>query len=335
MGGRRGFAMVGALLALVVATLFTATLADLGRGELVIARNEQRAAVALAALDGCTAVVLRALPLGWWFDDVLAGPDGVGGTLDDGALPTPAGCVGTATAVAAAAPRLRVVLEASRGGGRRRGEAIVGRAATPGPAALLWLPDGARAGLVAGTLALDGAAGDGAWAGLAAASEPSVLDLWASRQPGHVRTTPSTPAPIWSPAPPVAALVVAARAAAAVPAEAALGSDPTLAPALGLADGRLTIASPRWARGILIVAGRLEVHATLDVDGLLVVGGGVHVAPGALLRVRGAVWSDTRSAAAFDVWGSAHVRRDPGALATGANMLTLPHEPRLVAWRDR
>lgn len=332
-----GFAMVGALLALLLAALFGATMADLGRTELTLARSGTRFATGLAALDECAARVLRSLPLGWSFADVLAGPDAAPGTGDDGILPAPAPCVASAGPLGGGVPRMLVDFESMRSGGRRAGRAVVGRSTRPGPPALLWLGAGDRAGRVAGTLVLDGAAADEApWASLASPDDPALLDAWIAGESGVSLAGP-TSAPLWAPPPPVTALVDAARAAGAVAPAAALAPGTPAPEVLALADGDLAIADARWVRGLLVVAGRLRVQGggTLAIEGLLVAAGGIEIAFGGTAHVRGAVWTGTPVPGALDVAGSLRVDAAPDALERAATLLTLPHEARLLGWLDR
>lgn len=331
-----GFAMVGALLALLLAGLFGATMAALGRTELLLARNGTRFALALVALDECAAAATRGLPLGWRFDDVLAGPDGVPGSADDGAVAAPPPCIVTATPLAGAPPRIHLDLATARGGGRRAGRAVIGRRARPGPGALLWLPSADRAGVVPGRLVLDGGIpGPRPTAAIATPDEPVVADAWLAAH--AVEVTASTGAPTWSPAPPIAAVIDAARAVGGAPPAAALAPTAPAPALLGLAEGDLIVTDARWASGLLVVTGRVRVMAggALTLDGLLVTAGGVDVAAGGAGEVRGALWSGAPAWGALDVGGTLRVAWDPAALTAAATMLTLPHEPLLLGWLDR
>src|SRR2546428_4655770 len=113
----------------------------MARLEVVLAEQRRAASVALAACDACAAEVVAALPVGWDFAPLLAGPDGRTGTADDGVLATPAGCTGSAGAAPGPAdpPRVLLRLEARAGGGRRALEALVGRDPAPAIPVLLWL----------------------------------------------------------------------------------------------------------------------------------------------------------------------------------------------------
>lgn len=338
MRRRDGFAMVAAMLALLLVALFGSTMAELGRMELLLARNGTRLATGLAALDECAAAVTRSLPLGWDFDGVLAGPDGTPGTADDGLVAAPPFCVATAAPLPGLPARLLLDLEAARAGGRRAGRALIGRARTPGPPALLWIDAADRAGRVPGTMVLDGAAaGEPPWAGIAGPGDPTLLDAWIAAESGRARLQSPTVAPLWAPAPPLAAIVDAARLAGGAPPATALAPAAPAPELLGLAEGDLDVAGARWSRGVLIVTGRLRVGGagTLTHEGLLVAAGGVDVATGGALAVRGAVWAGTWAPGAVDVAGALRVSADPAALERAATILTLPHEPRLIGWLDR
>src|SRR5262249_1798645 len=152
---------------------------------------------------------------------LLAGPDGVSGTPDDGELTAPVGC--TARFRAAPGPLLppRAVLdvEAVAGGGRRAGEARVARAGAPGIPALLWPADAVSLRNPAGTLALDGADAARpsalALAPLGAPSDPASLDAWLAAQGARVTVSPAGVGPLRVPPPPVPELAVRMRDAGA------------------------------------------------------------------------------------------------------------------------
>src|SRR5206468_612226 len=95
---RGSTALPAALATLAVYAALGAAVAELARLEVVLAEQRRAASVALAACDACAAEVVAALPVGWDFTPLLAGPDGRTGTADDGALATPAGCTGSAGA---------------------------------------------------------------------------------------------------------------------------------------------------------------------------------------------------------------------------------------------
>lgn len=335
MTPRNGFALVGALLALVLVALFGASMADIATSETHLTRNGSRFRHALAEVDACAADVIRALPLGWTFTDALTGPDGASGTGDDGILPAPSPCLASAAPIPTPNPRIRVAIESMRHGGRRTGTAIVGRAAAPGPRAALWLSAGERAGRVTGALTLIDASGAvPPWAGLASPSDPTILDAWVSTT-GVVLTPPTGP-PAWAPPPPIAAIIDAARTAGALPAAAALVPAPPATVQLAIAEGDLTITAPRWLTGALVVTGHLRIDAggVLTGDALVVAADGLTIAAGGTLALQGALWVAGTRPDLLDVGGATSVTAHPPTLLRAATMLTLPHEARLVGWSD-
>src|SRR5205823_2892580 len=82
---RGSTALPAALATLAVSAALGAAVAELARIEVVLAEQRRAASVALAACDACAAEAIAALPVGWDFDPLLAGPDGRTGTADDGA----------------------------------------------------------------------------------------------------------------------------------------------------------------------------------------------------------------------------------------------------------
>jgi hypothetical protein len=329
---RGSTALPATLVALVVSVALTAAMADLARTELAVGRQRRTAAVALATADRCLAETLATLPIGWDFDGVLAGPDGTGGTADDGrvALATPCTSVATAAPGAALPPRVRVTVTADTGEGRRALEAVVGRAPAPGVPALVWLADPTVLGVVGGLLTLDGRLpGDppgSRWAGLAAPIDPAALDGWIAAQGGRVIVTADSP--IVAGAPPLAALTARVRAAGASGALAAAGP---VAPALIHAAGDLVVGTPQVGAGLLLVEGTLDIRSTLEFNGVIVAVGGMRVAAGAALGMSGALWL---GGPVLDVAGAVVAGRDDAAVAAADALLGLPRRPALLGLHD-
>lgn len=329
---RGSTALPATLIALVVSVVLTAALADLARTELAVGRQRRTAAVALAAADRCLAGTLATLPIGWDFGGVLAGPDGVAGTVDDGRVALAAPCTAIAAAAPGAAlpPRVQVTVTADTGDGRRALEAVVGRAGAPGVPALVWLADPTVLGPVGGVLTLDGRLpGDppgSRWASLGAPAPPAALDGWIAAQGGRVAVTGD--APIVAGPPPLAALAARVRAAGATGALAAAGP---VAPALIHAPGDLVVGAPRVGAGLLLVEGTLDIQSTLEFNGVIVAVGGMRVAAGATLGVGGALWL---GGPVFEVAGAVVAGRDDAAVASADALLRLPRRPALLGLHD-
>src|SRR5204862_2283606 len=127
-----------------------------------------------------------------------------------------------------------VTVDGRAGNGRRVLAAVVGRASTPGPGALLWLPMLPAPGAVRGIVTLDGVdARDPpapAVAGLAAPADPDALDGWLAAT--GAAATGSTVPPLYAAPPPLDALVQRIRLTGHAGAEtlvAGIPAGPTLA----------------------------------------------------------------------------------------------------------
>src|SRR2546423_5067811 len=132
---RGSTALPAALATLAVSAALGAAVAELARIEVVLAEQRRAASVALAACDACAAEAIAALPVGWDFDPLLAGPDGRTGTADDGVLATPAGCTASAGVAPGPArtPRAPPRPQARAGGGGRAPPAPGRRRPAPRP----------------------------------------------------------------------------------------------------------------------------------------------------------------------------------------------------------
>jgi len=335
---RGGTSLPAALAALAVSVSFTAALADLARTEVILARYRRAATAALAAADGCLARLLAAVAPGWDFDTMLAGPDGATGTADDGTLLAPAGCsAGARRPPGAATPaRLLVTVDAGAAGGRRRLEAIVGRARAPGLPALLWLGTPPASGTIGGTLDLDGAdAADStapALAALVAPADPVSLDAWLAGEAPHVATHGAAP-PLTAASAPLGALLGRLLAAGA-------GDVSGLPPAGTLPGGLARVASdlvvdaPLSGAGLLFVEGTLDIRSALDFTGLVVAAGGLRISAGGSLAVGGALWVSGTGGPALLVDGSLRLRQSRAAMDDVDQLLPLPRRAVLLGVKD-
>jgi hypothetical protein len=335
--GRRGSALAAAVIALAVGVALAVTVADVAREETALAARRIAAAEALAAVDACLAGVLAAVPPGWDFAALLAGGDGVAGTADDGDVPAPAGCTARAALPPGAAdpPRVRLTVDAERGGGRRAVTAVAGLDPVPGLPVLLWLPSLPTPGTFGGAVLLDGADASTAaddWAALAAPDTPAALDAWLTGEPA-VRASPRTRPPRTATPPPLPALATRLRAGAPVGPHVLgpLGDEP--APAPILADGGLVVTGARAGAGILFVDGPLDIHGTFDFTGLVIASGGIRIVEGATLSVAGALWIGP-SPTPLVVDGVLAVRQDRPAIEAADGLQRLPRPPRLLGLRD-
>jgi hypothetical protein len=333
----RGAALPAALVLVAVAGAVSAAVATLARTEVVLARNREAAAHALAAADGCVAAVTADLPVGWEFDGLVAGPDGVAGTADDGVRPAPADCTARLSPAPGGTLPSRALLDvaATAAGGRRRIEAVVTRAAPPGVPALLWLADAATLGDLDGTLALDGGdagrPGAPALAPLAAPGDPAGLDAWLAAQAGRVTVAPGGPAPLGVSAPPLAELAVRLRDAGAAPGGTLVpaGTPPLV---LTLVAGDLVTGASALGSGLLFVDGRLDIGGSFAFNGVVVATRGIRVAGGARLGVAGGIWLG--AGATLVVEGEARVSARADAVDAADGLLRLPRRALLAGLRD-
>ena len=335
---QRGFAATAALLALLVATTIGSTMAELARLETVLAGQRKAVAAALAAADACVEGAVASLPVGWDFDDILLGGDGLLGTVDDGLLSLPADCTGAGRATSGPPdpPRFLLEAEASVRGGRRRLEAVVRRRAEPGIPALVWITDPAGIGRVGGTLALDGndVTTGPALSMLAAPGEPETLDAWLAAQGPAIVVTSGTEASIWATPPPLPGLVARAAAAGALTPGAGLSTSPPAAPNITLSHGDLTVTTPLLGAGILVVDGVLHVEAPFAFTGVVAATGGLRVETSGTLDLRGALWLGAESPDALVVEGSASVAAFAAGLDAADALLPLPRRARIASVRD-
>ena len=331
----RGAAILpAALTAIAVSASLAAAIVELTRVEVVLARHRRTATNALLAADGCLAGVVAGIPPAWDLDALLAGPDGIRGTGDDGVLAPRAGCTGSADVPPgpAAPPRARVRLTAVAGRGRRSLEAIVGRARVPGAGTLLWLGRSPLEASITGTIFLDGAdPGDPTLdaASLGAPESPSALDGWLTSEAGHIAMTARTHAAIGVASPPVAALGPRVQAGSPAGAEALVPGTPV--PTLTRVAGDLVVAATLHGAGLLFVDGALDIAGALDFTGVIVVSGDVRIRPGGSLTVAGTLWT---GAGAFVVDGALAVRQDGDALARADGLVPLPRLGVLLGQRD-
>jgi len=336
-GTTRGAALPAALVLVAIAGAVSAAITSLARTEIVLARNREVAARALAAADGCLATVAADLPAGWEFDELLAGLDGIAGTVDDGVRPAPPDCIAQVTLAPGAALPSRALLdvEATAAGGRRRVEAVATRDRVPGVPALLWLSDAGALQAIDGTLVLDGddpgRPGAPAVAPLAAPGDPALLDAWLAARAARVTVVPGAAAPFRVSAPQLAALAARMRDAGAV-------SGGTLVPAglpplaLTMVAGDLTVGASALGRGLLLVDGRLDILGSFEFNGVVVVTRGIRVAAGARMDVAGAIWLGI--GAGLDVAGDVRVAARADALDAADGLLRLPRRAVLAGQRD-
>jgi hypothetical protein len=320
--------LVAMISALVTAGLLTS------RSDLVLFRNLRDGTSTYYRTHGAMTTTVANIAAGYTFDSVLAGPDGVAGTADDGEMGAMTDCDIHAMDDAAdpdphrlvdANQRIRLVGTCLGPRHARRSiELIVRRDPAPlVPAALLL----GRPRLDAtASVTLDGGdhlPGDAAGAPSgnadpvpAAASadldEPTLLP-YAVRtgRGGRVAAVPT----VQIDRPEFAGRLLSLG----LPPVAGL-SEATLAGLITHTGGSARVSSAVRGRGLLIIDGDLEVTAPLTFSGVLVVQGTLDIRPGGALAVRGSLW----------VWGEGL-----GAAVEAAGPLTVAYSRDAVAQADR
>lgn len=329
---RGAVATMAALVLVAVAGALAAAIMQLTATESLLVARHRVVERALMAADTCAADVLATLPAGWGLDPVLAGPDGIGGSEDDGTVRASDDC--TASTSAAAGGRLILHVEAHVPGGRRRVDALVGRDPKPFDEALLWLEDAGGLGPLVGLLEIQGPRDPSAKpvSSIAAPTAPEALDAWLIGQAARVDVAATVSPPRFAPPPPLEELEARVRSVA-VP-----GSG-TLVPAgippvtITFADGDLAVRTAAVGAGLLFVSGRLDIEGALAFTGVVVARGGVRVASGGSLFIEGALWLDGGSPS-LDVAGLLHLRAAADALDLADGTLALPRLPRILGIRD-
>jgi len=334
LGQRGTTALPAALAALAVSVALTAAVTDVVRTEVILVASRVTTAAALAAADACLADGVARLPAGWDFGPLLAGPDGVAGTADDGRLDAGPGCTASATAAPGPTtpPRVGLLIEGRARDGRRALDAVAGRATPPGVPALVWLA-APPTGSPRGRIVLDGrdpadpdAPPPAAFAGPV---PPDALDAWLGGLP-QLATT-ATAAGRFAPAFSFDLLAGRLTAAGATGLDAFAGSPP----GLGFVDGDLAFPGPFAGEGLLYVRGTLDIADAFAFNGVVVASGGVRVRSGASLAVSGALWLGAAPGQdALVVDGELRVRRDAAAVAAVDQRFTLPRPAVLLGLRD-
>jgi hypothetical protein len=335
---RGAAALPAALVAVAVGAALGAAVAELTRVEIIVAQRRRAAITALLADDACLAEAIATLPPDWDFAAVLAGPDGIAGSADDGLVVAPAGCSVRARPAPRPPlpPRVLLHVEADAGGGHRALDAVVGLDRAPGLQAVLWLDRPPTADTVGGTLVLDGVGGESGpgIAAFAAPDEPDALDRWVAAAGDHVATTTGTAPPIAGAPPPLAGILARIGGASPRGLDALVPGVPV--PTAALVAGDVVLDTPRRGAGILFVDGTLDIASAFDFTGLVVVSRGVRVRSGATFTVRGALWlgSPAAPAATLAVDGVTVLTHDTAALADADARVPLPRAPVLLGIRD-
>jgi hypothetical protein len=302
------------------------------------------------------------------FDDVLAGPDHVRGTTDDGLFPFREGPVDPfpqppfrydVTVTSAGAGMIRVTSRGSgQGASAKVVEALVARSPLPDTPAAVYA-GGDLSDLNLGTQGFavsgfDHVAGDtpGAAHGAAAAVpalagplvDPSALPPGLSSSSAPLLTgAGGTPSIARGAAVDLEGFASASDSqpnrvfvsATASDAELSLGT--AAAPQLSIVPGNLDIGSTLTGCGVLVVHGTLHISGTMAFTGLVVALGGVVFDPSSTVTVTGALWDDTSRGGRMQLNGHGAIMYSQAALAAAdaANPGLLPRAAVMVGWQEQ
>jgi len=348
-----GFVLVTTVILIATTLLIVNAGLLLARGDVTLFRNLRDGTFTYYRTRSALAASAAEVAAGYSFDDVLAGPDAVSGTADDGVAPASdaiPSCSVTSEDDRSdpdadpALDRNRRILLLARcagpGGSRRALEAVLARDNRPYVPAALYLERPEVDG--PGPIVLDGRdhgthdppnAPSGPGEPVPAAAAPLIEGP--RPLPFNVRTGADGPV-----------TMVAADTGIDGPAFAdqvlALGI-PIL---LRLPDGmQLTgpvhmagstdVGSPTTGRGMLFVDGDLDVNAPVSFSGVIVVAGGVRVGPSGSLTVRGFLWiRGSEAAPLIDARGPLSVLYSRDAIEAADRLLPLPRQARIRAERE-
>ena len=350
-GSRRAVAIVGAVVTVALVLTLLATGLLVARGDRIFAANLRDGTATYFRTRGVALRVAADLPAGYAFDTILLGPDGIGGTGDDGTVPDAlpdAGCGVTmddATApdqtpgsVASDRVRLRATCLGPRNASRTI-EITLARARDPFVPGALYLDrptiDASAPVVLAGG---DHAPGDPAGQSTGpghpvAAAAGAGLDMGIPLPPP---VTDGSGGPVAvEPAPRMDDEAFSARMLAAdVPLLADLSPTSLTAPVVHLpTDARLTSAAA--GSGLLVVDGTLSIAAPFEFTGVVIVGGGLDIAPTGSVSVRGWLWVRGAGArVAVAAAGPLTVRFAADAVANADALVPLPRRAVPIGERE-
>lgn len=361
---QKGSALLIALLAAVLLIPLGALAVLQARSSLEIQQRLRADSQAFHVAEAGLACAVAALPPDAETADLLAGPDAVAGTADDGVLEIDMGAAGYVPAPplrvevaieAAAADLLRVTATgfAARGATRVL-ERLVRRTPAPYAPGAVLAGDGTvpRFGVsrlvVSGFdhgpgddigIATGGGTGKPAVVYGSAATADAVRSALAADAASRLVGAGTTPSIAQARDIDVRAFVERAllrpdaqvHAPWDLPADLILGS--AAAPAITIVDGDATVLGAWTGGGVLIVRGTLRIGGTLDLDGLVVATDGLVLEPAGSMRIRGGLWL---RAPPMDLLG------DGGIAACAACMTAidstfpslLPHAFEPLAWLE-
>jgi len=363
--GQQGSALLAALTIALLLVPLGAFVALQSRMDAMLLRNLRDELDAFYVAEAGLEHAVADLPPNTSFTDVLAGPDHVAGTADDGSFPFAEGPPQPFPAAPLhyevyISPRANdavtiVSTGSARNGAVKQVAATVALATLPFTPAALYLAGDATGPTLGTRFALSGLdhrttdapdTASGSGTAVAALGTPREETEQALRSrltaAGSGVTGVGDPPSVTTAALDVG--TVARRCTRrpdqfTVPLPLAngpitLGSPTT--PQLSVAAGDLTVGGALNGAGILVVDGTLRVTGTLAFTGLVIVQGAIILDPSSLVTVTGAVWQGTATDSRLELSGSGGILYSSEALAGADGTFSglLPHAATVVGWQE-
>jgi hypothetical protein len=362
---QRGTALVAALSIAMILLPLGALVALQCRTDLAIQRNLRSDIETFYVAEAGLAHAVADIPPGQSFDQLLAGPDHVKGTQDDGVFPFVSGQPSAfphppfrydVQVVPASPSLLRIVSSASGlNGSTKVVETLVTRAPLPFTPAAVYAETTTTNVSLGTNFRLSGTDQQAVFPPIPA--NPPTAQLPALSTPSAetealLRSRLSSAAGQISGAGGVPSIATAARldlnayaqsmttAAAAIVRSAVPVDDATWGtrgqPQLSIVAGDLHVPGHLTGSGVLFVRGRLDITGTLEFSGVVLVQGAVVLEPSSGVTLLGALWQAASQDERLELRGEGVVAYSSDALAALDRTFPglLPHAVALAGWHE-
>lgn len=366
---QRGAALLAALILIMILLPLGAYVILQCRTDLLLERNFRAELEAFYAAEAGLEHALAEIEPGQSFDDVLAGPDGIPGTADDGMFPFREGTAAAFTSaplgydvrLSLTAGNLLAII--SSGSGRQGATKVVAGLAARSPwpftpAALYSGGDIRRLDLGSGRLLLSGvdhllsdapanptggAAAVAALAGPDAAAEAALREQLPAALAGQLLGAGGAPSiatsrslPVQTYATRLAAQQASVRLGALTVGDTTVLGTPRT-PQISVVDGDVDVAGWLGGYGVLIVQGALHVSGTFEFTGLVIVLNSMLCESSSNMLITGALWQGSMPNADIELRSSGAVVYSRAALAAADAAVPglLPHAVILTGWREQ
>jgi len=365
---QRGTALVAVLIIMMIVLPIGGFVVLQCRTDFLVHHNLRAEAEAFYVAEAGLQHALAEIAPGDSFADILAGPDHVAGSADDGVFPFQEGAPNDFPApplrydvrVTSSGPGMVELVStgAGRNGATKAVDALVARSplpATPGS----FFADGDAGGLDLGSggfvlSGLDHAMGDAPDAPTGTAAPVPAMAVSSANVESAVRLqlgaagaaqligrggVPSiaitAPLDLQAFAQRCASQPSAIQVSGAVASAGPLLGTPG-APQTSVAVGDVDVTGTVSGAGVLIVQGTLQVTGTLTFAGLVLATGGIRFEPSSTVTITGALWRAASQDGRLEFRGTGAVMYSSAALAAvdAAFVGLLPHAAVMVGWQE-